>query len=109
MHPLQIIGIAFGAFALSRLILRRRERAVMLGEALFWGAIWTALILISAVPSIIDPVRVTGIGRAIDALVYVSIIALFYVNFRLYVKVEKQGQDITRLVREITLQEKKKK
>ena len=109
MQLLQIIGIVFGAFAFSRLILRRRDRTVTLGETLFWSVVWLGLIAVSVAPSILNQAKISGITRAIDILVYLGIIALFYVNFRLYVKVEKQGQDITRLVRQIALQEKKEK
>lgn len=110
MHALQITIIIFSVFALSRLILRRRDRAVPLGEFIFWSVIWLGAIIVSLFPQvIIAAAEKTGFSRAIDLIIIVTVLTLFYLQFRLYVKVEQQSQDITRLVREIALREKKRK
>ncbi|MBW2969191.1 DUF2304 domain-containing protein, partial [Candidatus Woesearchaeota archaeon] len=43
-----------------------------------------------------------------DFVVYLSIILLFYMIFRIYVRFESFEQDITKLTREITLKGAKK-
>jgi hypothetical protein len=42
-----------------------------------------------------------GVGRGIDVLVYLSIILLFYSNFKQTERIEKLEKEITKLVREI--------
>ena len=107
MYAIQLLIIVFGIFAFSRLILRRKDRAVTLGETLMWSIIWIGMIAVAVNPSIVNLIERTGINQAMNLLVYLCIIALFYINFRLYIKVETQQQNITRLVREIALQKKK--
>ena len=48
-----------------------------------------------------------GVGRGVDALVYVSVVALFYASFRLYVKLEHVEHEITVLIRNFALKSKK--
>ncbi|MBU1854341.1 MAG: DUF2304 domain-containing protein, partial [Nanoarchaeota archaeon] len=50
-----------------------------------------------------------GIGRPIDVVIYASIIVLFYLIFRMYVKIESMEQNITKVVREVTINNPKKK
>lgn len=76
--------------------------AVFIGVGLF-------LILLTLFPVIRDFIgKITGISRGADALVYISIIFLFYFVLLLLRKVEKQREEISRLVREIALQNSKK-
>ena len=61
-------------------------------------------------PGVLDGVgRLFGIQRGADVLVYSSIIFLLYFSLLLLSKVESGREDITRLVREIALQNSTKK
>jgi len=81
---------------------------VPLGEFIFWSTVWGGAIIVAAFPESISIIaQKTGIGKAVDFIMYATIITLFYLQFRLYVKVEKQQQDITLLVRKISLKKKK--
>lgn len=46
-----------------------------------------------------------GIERGADGIVYVSIILLYYMMFRIYIKLNLMGHDITRLVRALAVEE----
>ena len=108
VDPLQVIVIVFSLFALSRLVLRRKDRAIPLGELIFWAVIWLGAIFLAIFPSVFNSAaNRTGVENTINLIIAVAIITIFYLQFRLYVRVEKQGQDITRLVREISLRGKK--
>lgn len=108
VDPLQVIVIAFSAFALSRLFLRRKDRAIPLGELIFWTIIWAGAILLAIFPSVFSTAASkTGVENTINLIIAVAIIILFYLHFRLHVRQEKQAQDITRLVRELALRRKK--
>lgn len=52
--------------------------------------------------------KVTGVGRGVDVLVYLSIIFLFYYVLRQNNKIDLLEKQITKLVREIAKNEQKK-
>lgn len=107
---LQTVIIVFTLFALSRIYLRFREGKVSKGEALFWTLIWCAVVVLVFIPQVTDYFAdLLGIKRGINIVIYVSIILLFYLLFRLYVKIDTMNQDITKIVREIALQKEVKK
>ena len=98
--PIQLFFIIFILFALSRVILRAREKIISTRIALFWSIIW-----ISALLGIMLPQTTTrlasyfGVGRGVDIIVYISLSLLFYLVFRLYVMLEDVKHDITELIR----------
>lgn len=104
MGLLQIVGIAFALFALSRAFLRYKDKSLRQNELFFWTIVWVGVICVAVFPSIFVTLsRVLGIGRGVDILLYGGMILLFYLLFRVYVKVEAQQKDMTTLVREIAI------
>ncbi len=109
MELLQIFAIIFALFALSRAILRLKDGNLTIREFLFWNAVWVGVLIISFIPNVSTLIaNLFGIGRGVDFLLIVSVVLLFYIIFRLYVKIEKLEQDLTKLVSKITLKERKK-
>lgn len=107
---IQVLMIIFALFAWSRAALRLKDKDIKPGEFIFWSLIWVSVITVSLIPKIIEIISsIVGIGRATDLAVYVSIIILFYLIFKIYVKVESQNQQMTKLVREIAIGHVKKK
>lgn len=107
---IQIFLIVFALFAWSRAFLRMRGKSISIGEFLFWSFIWSAIIVIGLFPGLITVIsELVGIGRGIDLAIYVGIVLLFYLMFRLYVKVDSQSIEITKLVREIAIKDAKLK
>lgn len=107
--PIQILLSLFLLFAISRAYLRFKERTISLGQFLFWGGLWFLAIF-----TIFNPgatyywAQLLGIGRGADVVLYASVIALFYLVFRLHVFIENIHNEITRLVREIALFQEEK-
>ncbi|MBN1502543.1 DUF2304 family protein [Candidatus Woesearchaeota archaeon] len=109
MNVLQIIAIVFALFAISRVILRMRDKKLTPGEFFFWTLIWLGLLGVVFFPSLTSRLaNLIGIGRGIDLIIYGSIAILFYLLFRIYVKIEEIEQEITKVVREISIIKKKK-
>ena len=82
MSPIQIIVILFSLFAISRVILRFKDRSVTLQSLFFWVILWMATVLFVMLPrtaSILT--NFFGVGRGADLLIYLSIILLFYLIF----------------------------
>jgi len=107
---LQIIVVLFVLFAWSRVLLRFRDRKISRWEFVFWSLLWLAVLIILFIPKITEPIaRLLQIGRGIDVIVYLSIVLLFYLVFRIYVRLEGIEQDITKVVREVSLKKGRKK
>lgn len=108
INVLQAFVVVFVLFAISRAFLRLRDRQISLAEFLFWNSVWAAALVVIFIPQVtIAIARVFGIGRGIDIAVYLSIILLFYLVFRIYVKLDQLEQDTTKLVRMMALNEAK--
>lgn len=107
--PIQILLICFLLFAVSRAVLRLKDGSLALGSFLFWLALWSL-----AAVAIIDPsfttyvARVIGIQRGADVIIYISIVLLFYLIFRINILIENLKDEITKLNRQIALSNPKK-
>ena len=108
--PIQILLILFLIFALSRVVLRLKDGGISIRGFLFWFALWVLAII-----GVLNPgfttflARKIGIGRGVDAILYVCIAVLFYLIFRINVMIENLKQEITRLTKEMALKEKEEK
>jgi len=105
---LQILIILFSIFALSRALLRFKDNEIRFTEFILWSLVWVPLIVITFVPEIISPITgALGIGREVDFLIYGGVTFLFYLVFKLFVKIENLQQDITTLTRKIAIKNEK--
>jgi len=110
MSIIQIIIIVFALFALSRAFLRYKDRLLALGEFLFWTVVWAAVIIVAIFPDIISNLSAAvGIGRGVDFAIYMSIILLFYLVYRIYVKLDELDQKVVSVMREYSIDHRKKK
>jgi len=104
MLLIQLIIIAFAAFAVWRTISRFREGALGRASLASWLLFWVAVVVAVALPQATSWfASLVGVGRGVDAAIYVSVVVLFYLLFRVFIKLEKIEHDITLLVREIGL------
>lgn len=94
----------FLLFAFSRVVLRFREGIISWREFIFWTTIWAAAALVVLYPGYsADLALRIGIGRGSDAVVYIAIILLFYLMFRIYVSIGALRREITQLVRVLAI------
>lgn len=106
---IQLIASVFSLFALSRVILRAKDKKITNAELVFWLGIWSTFIVVVLFPSITSSIAMfLGISRGTDVILYGSVGVLFYLIFRLYVKVEETEREITAIVRQKALEKKKK-
>ncbi len=104
----QIIVTAFALFALSRVILRAKDNVISKKEALVWSGIWVLVIALAYFSNSLSFLEeLGGARRPLDVLLTLGLIFLFYLNFRLYVKLDQVRSEITQIVREKALGKKK--
>jgi len=108
MTVIQILLAVFAAFGFLAAVSRFRRGGIGLKQLTLWTLLWGAVIVVVLRPETAsDIARRLGVGRGADVVVYLSIAALFYLQFRLFARVEDQERQITKLARELALKDLK--
>ena len=108
MTVIQIILTLFAAFGFGAAVARFRRGGITMKQLALWTLLWGAVVVVVLRPETAsDVARRLGVGRGADVVVYLSIAALFYLQFRLFARVEDQERQITRLARELALKDLK--
>ncbi|MBI4133774.1 DUF2304 domain-containing protein [Candidatus Uhrbacteria bacterium] len=109
MLVIQILILIFILFALSRTVLQFRERKLRVHWFVVWLLLWAGVGFVVLRPEVTSRLaRFVGITRGADLVVYTAIIVLSYLVFRVLVKIESLEGQITKLVRHLALDDKKK-
>lgn len=105
LTSIQIVLLIFILFALSRVVLRMRDKILSTQVAFFWIIVWIAALVGILLPATTSKLaQFFGVGRGVDVIVYISLTLLFYLVFRIYVMIEDLRHEITEIVRHIALQ-----
>jgi hypothetical protein len=102
---IQFLIIGFSFFALSRTILNFKRGRISIKNLIFWSGLWLGIIIITFLPQITGLfAEILGVGRGADVAVYLSIILIFYLLFRIFTHLEKIDYEITQIVRKKALE-----
>ncbi len=105
MIAVQIIFIAFALFALGKTMARVKKRELSYALGSLAVVVWTAVIVFTIMPEWLDKIsEMIGIGRGVDTATYISILVLFYLVFRVFVRLEGLEDKLTDRVREEALE-----
>jgi len=101
---MQIILTAIALLGIERIVSRLRARAMGLGIVGVW-IIGTIVFLVFVwKPDLATQLsQRIGVGRGVDAAIYISIAVLFYTTLRVLLRFERQENMISKLVSEIAL------
>ena len=101
----QIIALIIIAFFLARLFWQKQKKQIAASEFIFWLIFWLlsagAIIFLKWIDKLVASLGFSGSG--IEILLYIGVVILFYFIFRLRLRLEKIEQDITKIIRKITL------
>lgn len=101
---IQILLLVFVLLVLARVVWRYLHHDIRGRELAIWGGFWLAVGAAVAVPRTTDIVaQWVGVERGADLLVYVSVLTLFYVVFRIMVRLERLERTTTTLTRTAAL------
>ncbi len=105
----QVIALIIILIFLARLFWQKQKNDISVNEFLFWLIFWVLSALVIIFIKWIDQfVANLGFsGRGIEILFYLGVLLLFYLIFKLRLKMEKIEKDITKIVRELTFRDKK--
>ena len=99
MSIIQIILLGvflFAGLATWRQYRFRRSRFI---EFFVWEALWVAGALIVSRPEITSRLAIIfGIGRGADLIVYCAVILLFWLVFRIFLRLDRFDRELTKIV-----------
>lgn len=105
---IQIFLILFILFVISKVALRYKDRIISLQEFVLWIIFWLMVGFVVIFPESTALVaNLVGIGRGVDLVIYISVLILFYLAFRILVRLDKIEKDITKIVRKVALDKDK--
>lgn len=109
MILIQILLVLLILFIVSRLVIRFKNKQIGIFNFFVWFVFWIAGIGVIVYPQSSDYVaRALGVGRGADVVVYISLVLLFYFVFYITVRLRIIEQQITKIVRKISLGENEK-
>ena len=99
----------FALFAIVSVVKKKQETLLGSKGTIFWIVFWlSASVFVWWPNSTVILANYLGIGRGTDLILYVSLVIIFFVLFRLHIKIESIGRDITKVVRKEALEENSK-
>lgn len=111
MTPIQILVIGLVILLLIKTLVDFKRNKITSIVFLFWLTLWLIILIVAIFPQVIGFLenRLLGAGRGIDAVVYFSILLIFFLLFKIIARLEKIKQEITEIVRENAFQKDPKK
>ncbi len=106
---IQLLVTVVSGFVVLKTIQKFRRKEIPLFLAVSWSLFWILGIIVVWQPSLTDKLAsLLQVGRGADAILYLSLVAIFYLIFKLFMKFERFDKDLTALVREVAILERKK-
>lgn len=106
---IKIILLAFIGFAGFKLVKRHREGAISTRWFLLWLVFWIGAAVVITLPQISQRLaELVGLGRGVDLALSVAVLVLYYIVFRLMVRIERMERNISKIVEELAIREKNK-
>lgn len=101
----QVIALSIIAIFISRLISQKRKNKLSKNEFIVWLSFWLlgalAIIFIRQIDNLVIALGFSGSG--INFLLYLSVIVLFYLVFKMRLTIAKTEANITKITRHLAL------
>ena len=101
----QIIALLLIAFFIFRLFRQKQADLITISEFYLWLVFWLlsggAILFIKQIDRLVAYLGFSGSG--INVLLYLAVLALFYLVFRLRLSLAKLDRDLSELNRQLTL------
>jgi small membrane protein len=102
----QLFLLSLGLLVMGAIVLRYRQRKIGLVIFLLWFLLWSGIEVVILFPkSAMEVAHLVGIGRGTDLALYLSVMLILYLLFRMYVRLEQMNREITQIVRAVALRE----
>ena len=103
----QIFAVLLAGIAISKSYVDFRSRTESLQVFVFWIVTWAGIVIVALFPSIIDLIISSfGGGRGgLGTFFGMVIVFLFFVVYRVYVKLDRMEQKLIKMVQELSLRD----
>ena len=106
MIILKTIITIFVLLSIFKLIKQRKNNKITLLSFIFWFILWLVIALVFYLPETTSYLaQMVGVGRGVDLALYISIIIIFYLLFKVFVRLNKIDREITKIVRKEALKD----
>ena len=104
----QLIAILTIIIILYKVIIKYKNKIISFKELLIWIIFWLSTTSIILNPEVTTTIaNKVGIGRGADFTVYIGLLIVFYLLFKLFAQLDKLNNYISVLVEKIALLESK--
>jgi hypothetical protein len=104
-----IVTIGVILFVFPSILSSYKKKSMTPFGAILWIVFWIAGLTLVWFPHLIDAIgSKLGVGRSIDAFVYIAIVYLLYLSLNQRIKMNEIKKDITTLNRSLALKDIKK-
>ena len=106
----KVFSVLLATIVISKSYVDLRARSESLQMFIFWVFTWTMIMLVALFPSIVDFLIAssrygqTGLGTVFG----MGLVFLFFVVYRIYVKMESVEQKLTKTIQELALKDRQK-
>lgn len=107
MHGSQIIIVGIVSIIVYKTLVSYFSKKITLLFALCWLSFWLTVLTAVCFPKWMDIVAsFVGVGRGVDFAVYLSVVVLFFMIYRIYTHLMRIEDKMTKIVREETISKK---
>jgi hypothetical protein len=107
---IQILLLPLILIIIARLVWQWRHKKMGRRFFIFWLVVWLVAGAVIWRPGIASYfANKFGVGRGSDLAIYISIVLIFYLLFRLLMRLEKMEKQITNLVSQLAFDGREKK
>ena len=103
----KVLSLVLAAIAISKSYVDFRAKAESAQMFVFWIFTWTLIVVVALFPFIID-VLITTFGGGTTGLgtfFGMALVFLFFIVYRMYVKLERMDQRLTKAIQELALRD----
>lgn len=109
MSGAQILLLAVVLFFVINLVRKFMTRKIFLRSLVIWLTLWALAAAVIIFPQATQIVaEKLGLGRGVDMIIYLSLLALFYLTFHLLLRQQESEEQLTKLARKIALMDAEK-
>jgi len=110
ISPSQILLTSLILVVIFRTLTAYKRNKLSLSFVILWLSFWLGVIILVFQQDLVSIVANSlGISRGVDLVIYVSLIVIFYTIYRILITLSEYQKMITKLVREVSLKNAKKK
>lgn len=110
MSLIQVVLIILIIYIWRRIYVKYQSGDLATREFVEWTLFWILAIWLVIMPEAASYLAfVLGVGRGSDLVLYVAILIVFYLIFKLFIRLEKANRAITKMVNDLAVKETDKK